>query len=78
MADTCCQMTSFTVGTDGSVSQYTFHFKNPHNQKSQGVRSENLGGHVSEKDQRITRSSPDRRRCTDAAIRGHVTSSKKK
>ncbi|GBN04110.1 hypothetical protein AVEN_232530-1, partial [Araneus ventricosus] len=68
-ADTYFRMTSFTVVTDGSVSRYTFDCKNLNNRKSQGARSQDLGCHASEKDQRITRSSPAPRRCTDAAIR---------
>ncbi|GBL65141.1 hypothetical protein AVEN_57751-1, partial [Araneus ventricosus] len=38
----------------GSVSRCTFDSKNPHHRKSQVVRSEDLGGNASEKDQRIT------------------------
>ncbi|GBL78779.1 hypothetical protein AVEN_65319-1 [Araneus ventricosus] len=42
-ADTCCLMASFNVGSDGGLLRLTFDFKNPPNQKTQGVRSRDLG-----------------------------------
>ena len=71
MADTFWQTASFSVATDASWSRYTFDNKNPRSQKSKGVRSEDLGGHVRLKYRLIMRSSPivERRgRCTGRAI----------
>ncbi|GBL77126.1 hypothetical protein AVEN_12762-1 [Araneus ventricosus] len=64
-------MASFNIGNDGGLLRYTFDSKNPLNQKLQGVKSEDLGVHASEKDRLITRSSTNAersRRCTGAAI----------
>ncbi|GBM48157.1 hypothetical protein AVEN_138292-1 [Araneus ventricosus] len=55
-------MTSFIIGNDRGLSWYTFDFKNPHNQKSQGVRSGNLEGHACGKVRLITVSSPSTER----------------
>ncbi|GBM36197.1 hypothetical protein AVEN_97566-1 [Araneus ventricosus] len=71
MTDTCWWMASFSVDNDGGLSRYTFDFKNPDSQQSQGVRSGDLGDHEFEKDRLITRSSPDvecSRRCTSRAV----------
>ncbi|GBM93848.1 hypothetical protein AVEN_193932-1 [Araneus ventricosus] len=47
---TCRWMASFNVGNDGCLLHYTFDFSNPHNQKSQGVISGDLGGQLCGKD----------------------------
>ncbi|KMQ81420.1 hypothetical protein RF55_26375 [Lasius niger] len=46
MADTFWRMASFSAASDAGWSRYTFDFRNPHSQKSQGVRSGDLGGHA--------------------------------
>ncbi|GFT21143.1 hypothetical protein TNCV_2582231 [Trichonephila clavipes] len=42
-------MASFIAASDTGWSRYTFDLKNSHCQKSQGVRSGNVGGHATDK-----------------------------
>ena len=46
MANTFWQMASFSPASDAGWSWYNFDFKNPHSQKSQGVRLGDLRGHA--------------------------------
>ena len=72
-ADTFWRLASFNAASDVGLSRFTFDFKNPHRQKSQGVISEDLGGHAWLTYRLIVWFSPNAecsRRYTDRAIWG--------